>query len=39
MLREVKAIFAGCQVIGRLGEIDPVIVERGLVVRGTADHD
>jgi len=31
MLREVKAIFAGCQVVGSLGEVEPIIVERGLV--------
>ena len=30
MLREVKAIFAGCQVVGSLGEGEPIIVERGL---------
>ena len=31
MLSEVKTIFTGSQVVARLGEVEPVIVERGLV--------
>ena len=30
MLREVNAIFTNCQVVGGSGEVQPVIVERGL---------